>query len=682
MKKISFRLLATLVILTAFLHSCRQENLLAEQEIHRKNLKVSVLDYDQVRSRKSLSKTLSDLENKFFRKALNAKSIQDSILDGAVIETNKVLLIEEGNKETYTFPVSRTYPNDVVENLVLRKNADNSFSGALFQYSLTKIEKEQYIKGTPINLSGKVRSFVINNISINAKGGTYSYFEGCWEYIYETHPCAGSEHHSYGAACPLAGTPSQAQPNEIIAAYNHCGEESGGGGSSSGGSSGPGTGAPGTGSSSPGAGSGGGGSTGSYIPSNPYNTFMFISYDDLYLLCSEGDTYCAENWANMSATVNVFTALGRNGLILPSYTATFNLVKDYLVANNFSPDAKDFISERLNIVGNWIKLQDNSTDEKRLKNHEFAYWALNYFMNSTQESVNYYKNNPSDLDIIKMEDIDGSGYEFANESANTITDILINNQNGTLNSLDISWPNIETLKLKVKQAISYGVYTTAKHTRNYLYLPMYKMGQKYPSTIYWSNKAIDKIRIEAVTPMVDFNTNTMKWGDLFNIWLFELTPGKFVNNTINFNNSSNVITGNDIYNPSTNAVKNFPKGEPSILSTIKTNLANGTFNVGSPAITGYFTYNVNAFYSTISNANIGIQMLGSYPIKANVLSKSTYSAVVQFSISNNLGWESGTRFIKGPNGNQGIINDKPVGSGLHLGGTIANIFTWTETINF
>lgn len=29
-----------------------------------------------------------------------------------------------------------------------------------------------------------------------------------------------------------------------------------------------------------------------------------------------------------------------------------------------------------------------------------------------------------------------------------------------------------------------------------------------------------------------------------------------------------------------------------------------------------------------------------------------------------------------------IETDKPVGAGLHLGGTIANIFTWTESINF
>ncbi|PIF44414.1 hypothetical protein CLU96_1382 [Chryseobacterium sp. 52] len=175
----------------------------------------------------------------------------------------------------------------------------------------------------------------------------------------------------------------------------------------------------------------------------------------------------------------------------------------------------------------------------------------------------------------------------------------------------------------------------------------------------------------------------MNWRDLFNIWLFELTPRHYYN-VINFTNASNIVNGNNIYNPATNAVKNFPKGEPSIFPTVKAKLANGTFTVGSPEVNGYFNYNVNAFYSTLSNANIGIQMLGSFPITAEVIYKSGNTAIVQFTITNDLGWESGTRFIKGQpgQGNQGVISDKPVGSGLHLGGTIKNNFTWTETINF
>lgn len=181
---------------------------------------------------------------------------------------------------------------------------------------------------------------------------------------------------------------------------------------------------------------------------------------------------------------------------------------------------------------------------------------------------------------------------------------------------------------------------------------------------------------------MNFNEDTMGWGDLFNIWLFELTPNHYTNNTINFTGVSNIVNGNNIYNPITNAVKDFPRRNGNKVLNICTDLANGLPQGGIKS--GYFTYDVNAFYSTLSNANLGIQMLGSFPITAYILSKTTNSAVVKFTINNDLGWESGTRFIKGQpgKGNEGVIPNKPVGSGLHFGGTITNVFTWTETINF
>lgn len=302
------------------------------------------------------------------------------------------------------------------------------------------------------------------------------------------------------------------------------------------------------------------------------------------------------------------------------------------------------------------------------------------------------------MDVIFYTDVDFSNaddVDFINTSTNTIVDLLINNKNNTLSNLDYSWPNLDDLKQKVKNAISKGIYTTAKYTRDYLYIPMVKVGKKYPSTIYWSNKGIDKIRLETVAPMVNFNENTMSWSDLFNIWLFELTPNKYANNIINFTNSSNIINGNNIYNPSTNAVKNFPKGDwkdtsvnPPLLvpylDKLKSSLQNGTLTTGS-TLSGYFNYNTNAFYATVfQQQNLGIQMLGSFPITGKVLSKTSHSAIIQFTISNDLGWESGTRFIKGQNGggNQGVIDNKDVGDGLHLGGTITNIFIWTETVEF
>lgn len=342
---------------------------------------------------------------------------------------------------------------------------------------------------------------------------------------------------------------------------------------------------------------------------------------------------------------------------------------------------------------NFLEINDalKSYFEKYLINNAtqqgFAYTKrMIKFLMQNSSGVEYFSEHQQDLEIFYIDNIASNDIEeiaMANTSANLITDVLVNLQNDTLSDLDISWPNLEILKLNIKNAISKGIYTTAKYVRDYLYIPMYKMGNKYPSTVYWANKAIDKLRTDVVAPLVNFNENTMDWGDLFNIWIFELTPGIYVNDTIDFSETSNLVNGNDIFNPTTNAVKNFPKGNSSgTLLNIETRLADG-LGVGQ-TVSGYFKYDVNAFYSTLSNFNAGIQMLGSFPIEAKVISKSGNTAVVQFFIYNFLGWESGTRFIKGKSGkgNQGIIDDKPVGTGLHLGGTIRNNFKWKETIIF
>lgn len=327
----------------------------------------------------------------------------------------------------------------------------------------------------------------------------------------------------------------------------------------------------------------------------------------------------------------------------------------------------------------------------------FSIWVIRFLLQNSQATI-YFTHNLQDLDLIYMDNLNNNDIEevnLANTSINLIMDVLINLENNTLSDLDISWANLEDLKLKVKNAISKGIYTTAKYVRDYLYIPMYKMGIKYPSTIYWSNKAIDRIRIDVVTPMVDFDEDTMSWGDLFNIWIFELTPGNYPNDTINFTGDSNVVNGNNIYNPTTNAVKNFPKGnwiDPTtnkmtmtlLMNELKNGLQSNLYNTGS-IIKGYFNYNTSAFYATVfQQKNLGIQMLGSFPTTATVISKSGNTAVIQFHIYNYLGWESATRFIKGKpgKGNQGVIDDKTVGAGLHIGGTIRNDFIWTETLMF
>ncbi|WP_334124267.1 hypothetical protein [Empedobacter brevis] len=574
------------------------------------------------------------------------KSSKSSNASDFIIHKENITYIRTpgGERESYTFFIEKEYKRNLnfVENLVLskKKNSDK-YEAVLITYFFPDgymIDNKDFQVLKTMLLDIDFSHFSKSSTPLSKTSGG-----GCSYDVIETeHSCYSGEHSGAGESgkCDHKGY----GPYSTYELYLSCGGSGGGGGynpGEPGGSSGGAETAP----------PGSGGNNGNGGANNGIDTGITLSPSCQGTQCDE--------------------------VVLPNQINT-------LLGKKLNISQLMFLYNNENIANHLFSILNNYNTYSQ----ETYLWIINYLSHIDNISAaDYFNQNPQDLDIIFYTDVDFSNAEdvdFVNTSTNTIVDLLINNKNNTLSNLDYSWPNLDNLKQKVKNAISKGIYTTAKYTRDYLYIPMVKVGKKYPSTIYWSNKGIDKIRLEAVTPMVNFNENTMNWSDLFNIWLFELTPNKYANNIINFTNSSNIINGNNIYNPSTNAVKNFPKGEPSILPIVKTKLANGTFTVGSPAIIGYFNYNVNAFYSTLSNANIGIQMLGSFPINAKVLSKSGNTAVVQFYIYNDLGWESGTRFIKGENGtpNQGIIKNKDVGSGLHLGGTITNTFTWTETVTF
>lgn len=162
--------------------SCRTESLVSEQENQPKyNYNISILDKEQVESKLPLLLEVNKLKTNFFKPVTTTGKTtepQDPILDGAIIETDRVLEITSGSDRTYTFPVSRTFSNDKIENLVLRENSDNTYSGVLIQYSLNKQEKELYTSGAKVDLTGKIKVYSINNLSITGKG-TYSFYDGC-----------------------------------------------------------------------------------------------------------------------------------------------------------------------------------------------------------------------------------------------------------------------------------------------------------------------------------------------------------------------------------------------------------------------------------------------------------------------------------------------------------------------
>ncbi|PIF44412.1 hypothetical protein CLU96_1380 [Chryseobacterium sp. 52] len=96
-----------------------------------------------------------------------------------------------------------------------------------------------------------------------------------------------------------------------------------------------------------------------------------------------------------------------------------------------------------------------------------------------------------------------------------------------------------------------------------------------------------------------------------------------------------------------------------------------------------WTFGSDATINTIIKLN-GIQFcIGSYQPIVYITSLSDYQNKLTFIIKNKTGWLSGTRGLNDYNGDptdDSIIPDQPRGTGVHLGGTIAETFSWYEIV--
>jgi hypothetical protein len=116
------------------------------------------------------------------------------------------------------------------------------------------------------------------------------------------------------------------------------------------------------------------------VQPSPYNHFITSTVDHLYQFCPAGDVVCYNDMSLTIKTVDFFKSLGPKNSLLGSYNNIFYTTRKYLVENEFSDEAKSFLSDKLNFLAEWNKAQDNSTPEKQLENLEFIYSSLKYFI--------------------------------------------------------------------------------------------------------------------------------------------------------------------------------------------------------------------------------------------------------------------------------------------------------------
>ena len=222
----------------------------------------------------------------------------------------------------------------------------------------------------------------------------------------------------------------------------------------------------------------------------------------------------------------------------------------------------------------------------------------------------------------------------------------------------------EKPKDRIRKGIA-STITNAAERAHSLYLKIEKMMDEHPVVKVVVNKFVSSASM-VVASMTDMNPNTMGWGDLTHIWLYEL--GDYKNDVIVF--GQNAKTTNDL------------KHQEGVLRA--RNKAIQNISKGSlKSIQDTWVYGQKEFYEGIQDGNVVTSFLGSYNTNVNISKNKDGSYNLNFTVTNTTGWESGTRLRKDNNHDgqhDAIIPNKMRGEGIRLGGNIKEIWKWTEIV--
>lgn len=465
MRKISWLFLLT-VFLSFYLHSCRSEDFLQDQPDGEEKYKVSILNKEQVHQQESLVK---EIKSKFRYKAnVTAKTVQNEILDGAIIGTDQVLLIERNGAKTYTFPVSRTYISDKSESLVVKENADHTYSGILIQYDLTKEQRQQFISGQLTDIKSKVKIYDIDKLNIASRLQTD--VVGCYKIVWETGWCSAHVHQSGQSGCTVGGAPAPFIQSVENICENGIPDDGGISGGNDGSPTGPGTG-------------------GVSLDLGAYFTIPFISIGHQYY---ETEDDLDPNYIHYTQVANFFSLLGTeiNQLRVANpdlFYYTFYYFKD----NGINPTTKAFITQRLIGLNNWYNLANNAPDNIPANNQYFLNWAFEYLVMNPditwQEFYDQYLATPCEnlaalVDPAKANIkplITGGLYTAVNNAAGESGVMLKRESNGTITSEVLPYttnPNGENPSIKIKTG---GRYYSAIHSHPKNAYPMFSWSDIY-----------------------------------------------------------------------------------------------------------------------------------------------------------------------------------------------------------
>lgn len=189
--KITFFFVSIIALLTG----CQAESIATEQSIHDYGMSQKYISLEEMKANDGAYTTLKKIiENSDISRTARSKYYEDY---NFFVNTDKILFIEHGDYNSYTFPVFRLPDNGKTENLVLSLEADGTYTAALYTYTLTQQEKIALETGAPTLISDKIArtKLRIDPHDFFQRGILVSYTEVI------VIPCGSGEHgaHNFGA---------------------------------------------------------------------------------------------------------------------------------------------------------------------------------------------------------------------------------------------------------------------------------------------------------------------------------------------------------------------------------------------------------------------------------------------------------------------------------------------------
>ncbi len=206
-----FRIFILLLVVVSCQNSDDSEMILDQQSI-----KTRKLNFSQIPHLSSVKATIDDIRNQVVKRG--GENTSKSNLDGLVIYTDEVILTEYEDTHTYTFKMTRSFPETYIENIVLKYNQETELYDEYFvRYNITTNQFLEVIESGVFSSTRRVHMTTLEDglfeSSLVERVG--SCFTTCQTIFV---PCDGSDRHEFGnTSCPLLGGDRQAY------SYQSCG---------------------------------------------------------------------------------------------------------------------------------------------------------------------------------------------------------------------------------------------------------------------------------------------------------------------------------------------------------------------------------------------------------------------------------------------------------------------------